>query len=77
MKIDNGSRLVGHKIVIVRRLQGQEMVGLGWHAGMGDTPTVLQLDNNDLVIVQADAEGNGPGCLVVNAKKRDYLIVPK
>jgi len=59
----NGYSLAGRTIKCVRATASYEMAKLGW-----DRPgVVLVLDNGNLVTVQADPEGNGPGTLVVHS----------
>lgn len=56
--------LVGRTIVGVRHMQKDEIEMFGWYASPEST-TILQLDDDSLVIVLSDPEGNDAGHLLV------------
>jgi len=53
--------LKGRTIKQVNFMTDADVAAFGWYsAGL-----IMQLDNGTQVIVQADPEGNGPGCLAI------------
>lgn len=56
------SALLGRRIVDIRAMYPEEMELFMWHQEAG---CVIQLDDGGLFIPMRDAEGNGPGHLMV------------
>ena len=59
--------LVGRKIVDARYMTQEEMDDLMWC----DLGILFVLDNGTQAIVQQDAEGNGPGRIILTTKTKD------
>ena len=54
----------GKRIQLIREMTTEEQLSiLGMEAGRFQTPTVIVLDNGDLLYALADEEGNGFGSL--------------
>lgn len=56
----------------IRLMTQSEMNTEGWS---GVRPTVLELDNGDILYASCDEEGNGPGCMFGTDKKGQGFIV--
>lgn len=57
--------LVGKRIKAVRTMTKAELKFFLWSPGMGDIPTVVELEDGTRMIPMRDAEGNGPGVVTV------------
>jgi len=63
--------LVGRKIVKVEYLPEMLMKEWGWYK----RPITLELDNDTILIVQMDDEGNDGGALCTNIKELEIIPV--
>jgi hypothetical protein len=64
------AKLAGRTIKRARYLSKAEARGMGWHA----RSVVLELDNDAVVIVQSDDEGNDAGALLVLGKNSETIL---
>lgn len=64
--------LVGRTITAATYMSDEEANGMYW----ANRAVVLQLDNNALVVVQADDEGNDAGVLVVQTPEGNTTTLP-
>lgn len=70
-QVDHRPSIVGQRIVAVRPMTREEVNGLAWCPGYGDTPMVIVLQDGSVLVPQRDPEGNGPGAvLVMGARSR-------
>ena len=57
--------IVGATITKVRLMTDEELDQIGWDAGYGAVPMIIELSNGEILIPSQDPEGNGAGHIFV------------